>query len=272
MDRLVSDEALSNTGIHFSTGVLVDSILTNALDKKYDYWYLNLYTVIRNFINSIDGDVAFKIKLFKQNKIDLIVDELADDINTIISQLPSTISLFLYRPNYKKITKNISNYKSKDDFKGLKYFILTYENIIADKLIDKVDISIKNRDHTLPVFNNILLTTHIPLDMCNFRYAKNVSFYESFTSMVKNKDMFYTKYHGIPKKDMSVIPFLEILIYLFGDNWRIAPLPIKARRELYDIAIKYKWNYNTTKGKVISDVKRFDVVTYNILKQIKTVY
>jgi len=269
--RLINSEAISDSGIHYSTGVLLDVFINSKLHLKYKNWFINIKTVIRNFIDNMEGDTAFKIKFLKKKHFSVLIDEMLSDINIMFSQVPDDFNLVFYNIDYNIISQNYANYKTNDDFKGLKYFVYLYQDTIIKKLKESIDI-IFIKPNRLPHLSNTLITTHIPVDLLNFKHISNVMLFESFTGELKPDSKWYTKYKQLKDKDMSVIPFIEILYFIFGDNWRIKPMPIKTRENMYNIAIKSRWNFKTSRVKVMNDIKRNDIFTFNIIKDMKPIY
>ncbi len=96
--------------------------------------------------------------------------------------------------------------------------------------------------------------------------------FESFTGELKSEQKWYTKLKPLKDKDMSVIPFIEISYIIFGDNWKIKSLPIKTRLKIYEIAIKNRWNFKTSKVRVYADIRKEDIFIYEVIKNIKILY
>jgi hypothetical protein len=271
MQRLINPDAISDTGIHYSTGALLDVFIASNLHKKYEHWFINIETVIRNFIDNMNGDAADKIKFLKRKDFTKMIDELVSDISIMYDQISDDFNLVFYKIDYSKLSDSYGNFKQDDDFKGLKYYVYLYQDIIIKKLKEHIDIIFIKHDK-LPHLNKTLITTHIPVDLFNFKNVKDIMLFESFTGELKPESKWYTKYKPLKDKDMSVIPFVEVLYVIFGDNWRIKALPIKTRLNIYDIAIKKKWNYKTSKVKVFNDIKSIDRILFESIKMIKQVY
>lgn len=258
MIRLINDEAISDTGIHFSTGVLLDSFITNKLHLKYNNWFINIETVIRNFIDNMDGNTEHKIKFLKRKAFKRMVDEILSDIDIMYSQIPDDVNLVFYKLDYKQIERAVVNFKDVNLFNGLKYYVYTNQDKIIELLKEHLDI-IFMKFNKLPKLRDTLVTTHIALDMLNYNNVKNVMLYESFTAELKGSDRLYSKYNSLKDKDMSILPFNEYLYMVFGDSWKIKSIAMKTRVKLYDMAIKYKWNHKTSKSSMLNNIKNSDI-------------
>jgi len=270
MKNLISSYALSNTGVSVSTGIIVDKIIENNLDLKYDYWFINLYTLVRNYIDTIDMNTDEKIKLLKSNNYTKLIEDMADDINLTIDKVPVKLEVYVYRPSYKKI--KLPNLRTKDSFKGFKYVYLDKQEKLVDLLLDKLTFKVVKRDHTLPYLRNTLITTHITLDLLNYKNKSNIDLIESHTAEIKDRKKWYTKLYKLPNKDMSIIPFTEKTLYIFGDRHLIAPLNIKLRKKIYDLGLKYHWNQSTTESRVIANIKFADPILGKMILDMKNYY
>jgi len=272
MKRLISEEALSDTGIHIATGVLVDKVVSGVLGNKYDNWYINIYTLVRNFINCIDGNVDSTSRILKSsNGRKEIVKELIDDINLILSTVSSRINVVIYNPNYKKLRSKLAT-RDLDSLKGLRYLIAKYEDDIIKEIEKGLDISLLKRDHTLPYAENTLITTHIVVDLLNFINKKHIGLFESHTGDIKEKDRWYRKIYQLPKKDMSIIPFTPRMLFIFGDKVLVKPMNIKIRLKIYDLATKHHWSPITSESRAIYDIGKKDKILEHEIKDLPKIY
>lgn len=270
--RLIDSEAVSDSGIHVATGIIVDALLEQSMRGRYSVWYINIYTLVRNFISCMEGNTEKRIQFLKRGNINRLIDELADDVNIMVSQLSSFLPIYLYKPDYTKVRKSYPNIRSKEDFKGIKYFIKDVEERVIKGLKSKIDITIIERDHTLPYRSNALITTHVILDLANFTTKRDIILAESHTAEFKKIDHWHTKFYKLPKKDMSVIPFTPLMIIIFGDKEYVRPFPIKFRLSLYKLALVNRWSTFTRESRWLSQLKKSDAVTYNYINNLPRLY
>ena len=92
-----------------------------------------------------------------------------------------------------------------------------------------------------------LILTHFAYDLLAKGFS-SLHLLESHTGTIKNKFMWYTKY--LNGKELSSIPFREDMLQIFGDNEHFRPWPIKARRQVLELAAKYNWSQVTQNDKV----------------------
>ena len=48
LKRLISSDAISTTGVHISTGIILESLIEKDKKDKYDIYMFNIYTLIKN--------------------------------------------------------------------------------------------------------------------------------------------------------------------------------------------------------------------------------
>ena len=272
LKRLVKEDCIGDTGIHMSTSVPLETLLRLELYKEFNFWYINIYTLIRNFLDCIEGDTDDKVKMFKKHQFDRFVKELSNDINVIAELLGDKITVYLYRPDYTKLSKNLDNFKQLDEFTSIRYYLLKYQKQISESVETNIKFSVTDTNHRLPKNNNVLITTHIPMDLLNFSNNHNVFLLESFTGVLKGRKEWNTKYHKLGKKDMSVFPFYEELYWILGDNMFIKPQPVKVREQLYKVALDKNWNSSTGKNKMLYDLHSKMPDLYKQIKSIKRFY
>jgi hypothetical protein len=262
MNVLIPDDRKSITGINIGTSSPLETIWN--YDKPVDYVYLNIYTVIRNYIQLMDGNTKDKIKFLNNpNNLVRLAKAINDEMMIIESLFPidKEIVVKFYLLNYKLISKPYPNVRNIDDFSGLKYHILKVQKPIVNLLV-------RNHHRTFPnvILNraNTFVITHYPIDLVSLAYG-GVKLVESFTGEMKDYKKWYTKFHKLGKKDMSVFPFNKYTYAVLGDEWFLKPESIKFREEFYKIALKHNWNPYTRAAKVKSDIRKHKDV-YDYLK------
>ena len=261
MQRIYKTDCISMVGTELASGVILETILNNNLQNELDVYFVNIDTIIRNALDCVPGkknekaikfkNLAFLKKVFKEVRLtlDVFINTFAD----------SKTNLIFYDVNYREISKKISNFKSLDEFSGVDYIRALGILEIKDMLYREGEINVQKTSFKFPIIpdnEKWAITTHSTVELLNYSYKKNIILLESFTGEIKDYKKWYTKYHPIGKRDMSVFPFNDILYFLLGDKYYIRPLDLKTRNKLYKIAEKNKWNFNTSRVKVKEDIKR----------------
>lgn len=255
-NKLLLNRTLSSFGVSIPTGLMLESLFTPTATRydndrtvpsevhidKYSKHYINIYTLTRNVINaaSIPKDKLNSL-LRSRELLDVVIDEI-----NIISELynDSKCELVIYIPSYKKAF--IEYGKNKDELAiSLNHDIISYVDSFIKKNDYSVGANIASGEKLPSTHDKVLITTHISYDLLNYRQIPNLELLESHTGKLKNKSLWYTKYHKIGKLDMSFFPYTAELVYILGDGVVSLPMKLSIRRELHELAIASKWTHRT---------------------------
>ena len=171
-------------------------------------------------------------------------------------------------PDYKIPIANL-NYKK--DSHSWYYYLELIDKLAKRTIVNNTIVKVLT-DYKLPrITENVLITSHIQLDYLNVKNIPNLDILQSHTGeLVPTKD-FNSKYHPIGSKTLEVFPFIEELYFYLGDNTLIKPVKVSLRYQLHELAITNKWNFRTTREKVVNDLKKNSEL-YDILKNYKHIY
>ena len=284
IDVMINDRAVSSFHISIGTALMLESLfdpVINVFDPdrkidridpgKYKYHYINVLTMIRNIVTSFKNNDSDTV-LYDRNGATLIANVLYDELE-VIDELYSNIILepILFIPDYSKVFKNALNKDYSGHVSKKDEIYLMSLNVI--KLVNE---RVKNKE--LPItsitgthllnrsMENVLITTHIPLDLLNVKRIPNLYLLESHTGKLKDKKLFNTKYHKMGKTDMTNLPFVESLMYLLGDGVLILQESIGVRREIHKLSLERKWTPFSNNTIVSNDLKKLDVVSDRVKK------
>ena len=253
----LNSEAISDIGCNIATGIAIESIVNSGENKGKVF--LNAYTLYRNFVNCIDGSTDEKIKYLKNAKtLNTIMEMFLEDTNKALSfLLDSGIEAIVYTLDYKQIAKFYKDsFKSVAEFKGLKYFILSTQDLAVKKLKEKFSGAYVKYGIKIDHVKNMFIITHIGLDLLPLAKFKDVNLVESHTGEIKPNVRWYSKLKKLGDNDMSSIPFNEATYRVFGDNTFIKPIDLKSRRKVYDISKDLKWYQGLSSNKVVSGISK----------------
>ena len=188
----------------------------------YDELWINVRTLFRNLLGALDTQSA------KSVSADQLCDSLKDELVTIVELIA---------------TQTGSRVK-------VVYYISDYAGIeVEPGSIRLFPLKLKRPEHdgvtSLP---KALIITHIAYDLFSYRIFSKLDLLESHTGKIKDRSLWYTKYYS--GKELSMIPFREDLVQVFGDNETFRTFDPAVRRELIEIATKYKWSPVTTYAKI----------------------
>ena len=104
-----------------------------------------------------------------------------------------------------------------------------------------------------PERQRAFILSHLPIDLLYAKGFSNVLLLESHTGKVKSENEWYTKFSA---EASERIPFNKATLTFFGDSGGMfKPQHHTARKALTAVADKYKWTYQTTKEKILLNLK-----------------
>lgn len=266
IETTLLDRTTTSFGISIGTGLMLESIFTPTTDRydkdrvpsmikinDYSIHYYNIYTLIRNIISAVkDKEVHDRLLTS-----DYLFDTLLEEVR-IINELyvGTNCKPILYIPNYTDIIKNMSTGKPVSDTINRDVFIFNYTLGYFSKKARDVSMATHTTVYKLPKnISNVLITTSYPVDLLNNRYIPNLKLMESHTGVLKDKSKWYTKYHKIGSRDLSILPFTETLLYLLGDNKFIKSISTANKIKLYQHALDNKWTVFTEDLRIRNELR-----------------
>lgn len=236
--------------------------------SEYQEIWINLLTLFRNIATSVPQKVfleASEVEL--KNVLETEID--------VINSLFSTEGNGICRPQYYYCTyltvfafaqKNVAFRKDSTEFQ--KFFTF--------KFLKVMELLFKDTDEHFKFVSSVkgdsnvtsLILTHIPYDLLSYRNFRKLTLLESHTGITKERHQWNTKYTKVPDRDMSILPFSKRLLFIFGDNYLVAPAPIALRRQILDTAKARGWTAMTTDEKVLLDLS-IDIKEPFVLKFIR---
>ena len=284
MSNIFATRTVGETGLSIGTHLAMETFFSNNMldvfdpdrefvkvdPNNYNYHVFNIYTLVRNIINSVTDNKIKEEILLHSDFIPTLKKELK-----IITSLYGSCSCkpVLFYPNYDKIYKRYN--KGKDS--GIT--VVYKEHMMIKSILEKLDARETihscndGKGYKIPGFEdkkaNIVITTNIPVDLFNFK--GRVDLLESHTGKIKTPSMFNSKYHSIGQANLSHLPFVEELVYLLGDGTIVLPCKISVRKIVYDISKEFNWTPKTTREKVVSNLKR-DNIVQEVLKNFTRSY
>lgn len=252
---------MSSFPVSIGTGLMLESLFfptSERYDTKreipvklnvdnYKYHIYNIGTLTRNILSAANQKPTVEV-LAMGNFKNALLGEIVS-LKELYSNTKCTPVIFI--PDYTQVYKMLNHGKLTDATVEILNTELIFKTI--SKLEIKHIISVVNDGFRLPKLDGkCLLTTSYPVDLLNHNLT--FTLLESHTGKLKEKWEWYTKYHKIGSKDMSVFPFLEVMLYFLGDTTMVSPVGLSARNELHKLAVLNNWTARTSKDKVISDI------------------
>lgn len=222
--------------------------------KEIDAVYINLQTLFRNLIGSLEKEVRgiphpvdFATVMHNElTTLDEVIRQGSGDMVEVVPYLFSYKSInrkFPYALHWNPSTQNQMdlNQLERNVFREFD----DIGSIIAPIKAD-LDFDDDNR--------NVALLTHHPVNLLNRYRFRNLLLLESHTGYLKPSTQWASKLTGL--KDIVTVPFDRMTLQVFGDGVMFKSMPVKLKRHLVDISNKNGWGPTTTRDKIIHDVKK----------------
>jgi hypothetical protein len=261
-ERHLSERTIGQLPLSVGTSLAIESALGIHPDikvnappiRQYTEFWVNLKTLYRNMVGSLQADAMNQVLGVPvgeeiRHEMDRIDSMIGDEYN---------VKVVYYACNYNHLQQKYPNARIRMDttakqklytktmMDALQHLILAEQPPAHLKIESRVRVFNTTLKPTVSVKTMIL--THVPLDLCSAKHFGELTLLESHTGAIKEKAQWYTKY--LQGKDLTRMPFREDLLQIFGDHEMFHPYPIEQRRELMEVAEKYKWTSLTTIDKL----------------------
>lgn len=265
MSSIIETRTTGSSGTSIGTHLLLENLFLKYIKpydedreiipvdiEKYEYHIYNLYTIVRNIINSVTSTKEKESILLEQDFLNVLKLELANIAKYYKKVLTKPV---IFYPDYTEIYQKYNVNKVTGDTAPYRLHTMITNKLKQIEKKEKI-VSINNgKGYKLPKLNGkLLITTHIALDLHNNN--SKLDLLESHTGALVTKKNFYKKYHQVGKEDLTLLPFIEDLHYILGDKTLVVPMDIATRREVLAIAKKFNWNPLTTRDKVKDNISR----------------
>lgn len=272
------NRVLSSFPLSIPTGLALEAVFEPIMDRyddtkkinkinidNYKYHFFNVYTLIRNIFNAVTTVKNKDTLYYSKHLAQTVIDEI-EMIKSLY--LEKKCKPIFYFPDYVTVIRNLNHDKSSHSYYG--------DLVKIDKYVKRSILTLNNGlslDFKFPRTNEkCLITTHLSVDLLNVKSINNLDLLESHTGALKTPSDYNNKYHPIGKKPMEVFPFIEELYFLLGDKTIIKPSMLSLRLELFELAMEEKWNYRTTKERVLTSIRNKNLKCYDLVKNYKTIY
>ena len=280
MSEIIETRTIGSSGTSIGTHLLLESLFKKYIKlydetreiptvdiEKYRYHVYNLYTIVRNIVNSVTSTKEKENILLEPKFKEVLQLELANIVKYYKKTLCTPV---LFYPDYSNVFIKFNVNKRPDSIA----FYRQHE-IITNKLkeLDKKDKIIscnKGKGYRIvDLQGKLLITTHLSVDLHNNK--STIDLLESHTGKLYTKKDYNKRYHKVGREDITHLPFNEELHYILGDTTIVRPLCVVDRKEVVRISREFNWTPLTTREKVIDNIKRNPNIC-NILKDFERLY
>lgn len=232
-----------------SLGIHPDRPVGDRTLYDYQELWVNVKTVFRNYYGAIDKDSIGLID--KEELVEQFRQELDQLVNVVDSQTSSQVKVVFYLSDYLGLDKKFPHAVLRvDSTENQLMYTKTMKNVIGQVIAQDPElIDVYQRKIDKRGFGKTLMLTSYPYDLASANAFSSLALLESNTGAIKERNLWYTKYYN--GKELSMIPFREDFLPIFGDGALFRPIGMAYRRNLIEVAKKYNWNFTTTKDKII---------------------
>lgn len=219
--------------------------------KKYDEIWINIRTLFRNLLGSLEGPAAAGIPA--ESIAHGILDEMSHIEQSVMGD---GVRIVFYLSNYKDVELKYRHAVVRRDNTPKQKEYTAVQNKALGLILEAegpngrvrlFDLKLHRKQGEQPT--KAMIITHYAYDLLSANIFSELVLLESHTGKIKPKGEWYTKL--LNGKELSQIPFNELFLQVFGDNETFRPMDIKLRREILEVAKKYNWSPVTTRDKVL---------------------
>lgn len=281
------ERSIGGTGLSVGTHLAMESLFADLqpfdpererpplVDMNlYSCYYINLYTLARNLLNSFPI-IADKKKILGDKQFpELLANEIYN-IREMFNSYGIGHKVIVFKCDYTKAIK--AHNITKGELEVIPWLEFVMINNVLDGYMKKnetIKKMVTKSDHRLPkppkgiIGNNYLITSSVAFDLLN---KGNITLLETHTGKTKGKDQFYTKFHKLGENSLAAIPFTEETLFIMGDRLLVKPLLITVRRKLLEMANSREWTYKTNFNLIRSEIVG-DVLISQYIYNLRKVY
>lgn len=248
----------TSLAIEGACGIYPEKEVPTPPIQQFNSFWINVKTLFRNLYGSCTSE--YRLHPNPNEMADVLLQEMKHLENIPQQYTNKPIEVVFYLSDYAKIERKypfalprMDNTNHQKQYTQL--MIKTIERLIkllknlkennqAFPDIQFFELKIKPKDR-----KKTLILTNYPFDLTSYKDFGPMGLLESHTGAIKEYAQWYTKYFN--GKELFRFPFNEGFLQIFGDSELFRPLNIKYRKELMEIAEKYKWTSVSTRDKLM---------------------
>lgn len=234
----------------------------------YQELWINVKTLFRNLMGALDKTTASMVSHHEMGGT--LIEEM-EVIRSIIADVSYNTKVQFYINELLNMEEKYPHaYLREDHTPKQKEYTAILNNTIESFLDRNVELGIALSVRTLRVQvpTTAMILTHVPYDLFSRKLFNELVLLESHTGTIKKFPQWYTKYFN--GKELTMLPFREDLIQVFGDTETFRPMPLKVRNEVIELAKRDNWTAVTTRDKILYGIntledKELKELLWNIL-------
>lgn len=233
-----------------------DRVVPKSPKRNYNVLAVSVQTLIRNIVNACDNE--HWVGLNPTQVLEVLIQEIEVLRSLCLNEGMGKIQAVFFESDYDTVMVGLSPlFRLREDTTPtLRMMRSLMENTVSDlKKAQEQVFQIRDVERMCQS-SEVLMLTHRPMDLLIYPNVKWLSLLESHTGKVKDYRDWNTKYHRFVDARFDRLPFLRVLLYLFGDSSTIAPTSLKIRRKILEEAERDRWNPGTSNFRVMTCLER----------------
>lgn len=219
--------------------------------RQFKELWVNLRTLFRNIHGAMSKDIA--AQMHPVDFAQIMLEEMRIIPDMLQHYAGNPVKVVYYVNNLNRLEGKYPHAAIRQDSTPKQQlYTQTMKDAIAIMVKEVPDLFMVVND-TLPGFNaNTLIITHVVYDLLSEKNFGDLVLLESHTGRIKPKALWYTKYYQ--GRDLSMIPFTEELLQVFGDLETFHPLDKNLRAAIVELATKRNWSSVTTRARIVDGI------------------
>ncbi len=258
----LEERALGQFPLSVATSLALESVCGIHPDHSFpeppinDYreFWINVKTLFRNLVGALekgDSQSALPVPM-----AETLIEEM-ETIKQIVAEYSSgRCAVVFYISNYEGMEKKYPRATLRmDNTQKQKFMTATYVKVIEalNKIHPEHGILLFKLKLEPKKFPRALILTHIAYDLVSYPGFEKLTLVESHTGAIKDRDRWYTKYYN--GREIPNIPFREDLLQVFGDSETFRPMAPAVKKDMIDLATKFRWSSITTRDKILFSIE-----------------
>lgn len=219
--------------------------------RQFKELWINVRTLYRNVMGAMSKEVAASISPVDVAQIMHEEMRIIPDMLHHYAGYP--VKVVYYFNNLKYLERKYPEAViRKDSTPKQQQFTQTLGDVMR-LLLREPENGIVIADDMLPGnAANALIITHVVYDLLSEKNFGNLVLLESHTGKIKPRALWYTKYYN--GKELSMIPFTEELLQVFGDIETFHPMDVNLRKAIIELATRRHWSGVTTRARIVDGI------------------
>ena len=232
-------------------GIHPEIMVTKPPLLEFTQLWVNVRTLFRNFLGALDKDTVKGVS--PPECAEAIAAEMTQISEIIREASADRCQVVFYLSDYTGMERKYPHAVLRMDNTVIQkeYTVLQKQSLEQLlKMLPPGEVKLfELKLQPPPGTPKAMILTHYAYDLLSHKEFAELVLLESHTGRIKRRAQWYTKYHN--GKELTMFPFHEGLMQVFGDSETFRSGDSKLRKDLIEIATKYQWTALTSREKMM---------------------